>query len=256
MNFGEDYAKAYDAFYRTKDYVGEAKFVRDRLRLVTGDGALNILDLGCGTGLHDVELVSAGHTVMGVDMSTQMLAHAVERRRKLPAAVQQRLEFRSGDARTVRAEQTFDAGISLFHVMSYILVEVDLEVALATARSHLSPGRAFLFDFWYGPAVVADPPQRRARDVEENGRHIRRVTTPHWNKAHDTVRIVFDVEETDDAGIVRRTSEDHVMRYFFESGLQTAMSAAGFKIVEIAEWLTGVTPGEKSFGVYVIARAV
>jgi len=256
VNFGEDYAKAYDAFYRTKDYVGEAKFVRDRLRLVTGDGALNILDLGCGTGLHDVELVSAGHTVMGVDMSTQMLAHAVERRRKLPAAVQQRLEFRSGDARTVRAEQTFDAVISLFHVMSYMAGDGDFEVALATARSHLSPGGAFLFDFWYGPAVNADPPQKRERVVEDAGTRIRRTTTPHQDISRDIVRIVFDVEETKLATAeTHHASEEHVMRYFFEETLRKSLLAAHFEVVEIGEWLTGHSPGTSSFGVYALAKA-
>lgn len=257
MNFGEDYAKAYDAFYRTKDYAGEAKFVCDQLHKIMGNVPLKILDVGCGTGLHDVEFISAGHTVFGVDTSTQMLAQATERRGTLPTALQHRLEFTLGDARALGLGKTFDAAVSLFHVMSYMADDGDFEAALAAIRSHLNPGGAFLFDFWYGPAVLAAPPQKRERVVEEAGTHIRRTTTPHHDHSTDLVRIVFDVEKTDLATAkVSHASEEHVMRYFFEEGLEKSLSAARFETIEICEWLTGHLPTETSFGVYVLAKAI
>ena len=255
MNFGKDYAKAYDAFYRQKDYAGEARFVAERLKSIAGDDALRILDLGCGTGLHDVELVRAGHTVTGVDMSAEMLAHAGARRDALPAELAPRLRFTSGDARTVRTNDTFDAVISLFHVMSYMAGEGDLDRALETVRAHLKPGGSLLFDFWYGPAVVADPPGPRERVVDEDGYSIRRSTTPHWDKPNDTVRIVFDVDKTEIAtGERSATSEEHVMRYYFEEGLRQALARHGFVVVEFAEWLTAAPPRADTFGVYVLAK--
>lgn len=255
MSFGHDYANAYDAFYRTKDYAGEARFVCERLRTVAGDGALDILDLGCGTGMHDVEFVSRGHTVLGVDRSNQMLMHAQERRQVLDPAAQKRLSFCSGDARNFVAGRKFDAVVSLFHVMSYMSGEGDLDAALATARSHLRPDGVFLFDFWYGPAVLEDPPQRRERVIEQTDRRIRRITTPHWDRVRNIVKIEFDVEETDKiAGTSNRTAEEHVMRYFFEDGLNYALTEAGFHLVETGEWLTGRLPTASSFGVYALAK--
>jgi len=251
MSFGQYYARSYDAFYRTKDYAVEAQFVHDCIGRICGGGPLRILDIGCGTGLHDIELLKAGHDVTGVDMSPAMLAHAEERWIALPAPDREHLRFVQGDARTLRTSQTYDAVISLFHVMSYMAGDGDFTAALKTARAHLAPGGAFLFDFWYGPAVMADPPQARERVVEEEGRRIRRTTTPYWDRDKDRVRILFHVEEDGKT----TASEEHVMRYFFADGLATALLAAGLEIVESGEWLTGATPHEKTFGVYVLARA-
>lgn len=251
MSFGPDYARAYDAFYHTKDYAAEARFVCDRLAALTGHGPLRILDIGCGTGLHDTLLVESGHDVTGADMSGDMLARADQRRDGLPATLRDKLRFTQGDARTLRTGRTYDAVISLFHVMSYMAGDGDFEAALRTARAHLEPGGAFLFDFWYGPAVLADPPRPRERSVSEGGVHIRRLTTPHWDKDRDCVRIVFDVEETGGP----KSREEHVMRYFFEPGLRQALTAAGFETIEAGEWLTGAQPHDKAFGVYALAKA-
>jgi SAM-dependent methyltransferase len=255
MSFGPEYARSYDAFYRSKDYAAEARFVRERLATVVNDEALCILDIGCGTGLHDAILAEAGHTITGADMSDGMLARAIQRRDALPGPLRKKLNFVQGDARTLRTGHTYDAVISLFHVMSYMAGDGDFEAALRTARAHLKPGGAFLFDFWYGPAVLADPPQARERMVDENGVQIRRMTTPYWEKARDAVRIIFDVEEVVD-GPARKSTEEHVMRYFFEDGLRQALQQAGFETLEVREWLTAARPHEKSFGVYALGRAI
>lgn len=257
MSFSEHYAKAYDALYRTKDYPAEARFVRAQLQKIIGGTPLRILDMGCGTGLHAAELAGAGHIVVGVDMSAQMLARAEERRKMLSEPARSRLSFQVGDARNVRLGSTFDAVVSLFHVMSYMAGDGDFDAALATVRAHLKPGGAFLFDFWYGPAVLADPPQSRERIVEDAGKRIRRTTTPHWDRVQNVVRIVYDVEETDLATLgATHMSETHVVRYFFEDALKASLVAAGFQLVGLGEWLTELAPSPSTFGVYILARAV
>lgn len=256
MNFGQDYSRSYDDFYRNKDYSAEARFVSEKLAAIIGHAPLNILDIGCGTALHAAELAAAGCRVTGIDSSADMLARAEERKKRLPLAIGQNLSFMKGDARNFRTGCTYDAVISLFHVMSYMADEGAFNDALASARAHLTPGGAILFDFWYGPAVLADPPKRRDREVELEGRRIRRITNPHWDRARDVVRIEFDVIESDAGGKSSSTHEEHPMRYFFEDGLRRSLVSAGFAVVEIAEWLTGKSPNEKSFGVYALARAV
>lgn len=46
------------------------------LRQWNADGAVSLLDLGCGTGLMAQELVRPGRVIDGVDLSSRMLAHA------------------------------------------------------------------------------------------------------------------------------------------------------------------------------------
>ena len=257
MSFEEAYARAYDAFYRAKDYPAEAKFAAERLSTILGQTSFSILDIGCGTGLHDIELAGAGYDVTGVDASLDMLNRANARRADLAAGMQKALRFFSGDAKNFNLGKTYDAAISLFHVMSYMSGGTDFDLALNTARTHLRSGGAFLFDVWYAPAVMAEPPQRRQRDVKEGDRHISRVTTPHWEKERNLVRIVFDVTEinvvTGDSMVSR---EEHLMRYFSIPDLEFSLTKARFEITEVGEWLTGNTPSERSFGIYVLARAV
>ncbi len=141
--------------------------------------------------------------------------------------------------------------------MSYMAGDGDLDAALETVRAHLAPGGAFLFDFWYGPAVIANPPHARERSVDESGRHIRRMTTAHWEPERDIARIVFDVEETNlTTGTKTKLSEEHIMRYYFEDGLHKSLAAHGFEVLDFGEWLTGLAPTTSTFGVYALARAV
>ncbi len=257
MSFEETYARAYDALYRAKNYPAEAKFVSERLATVLGETSFSILDIGCGTGLHDIELARAGHAVTGVDASVDMLNLAIERRAHLAPDIQKLLTFSPGDARNFDLGKTHDAAISLFHVMSYMSGETDFDMALNTARLHLRPGGAFLFDVWYAPAVIAEPPQRRQRDIQHGDSHIRRVTTPYWEKEKNLVRIVFDVIETNVVtGHSTASREEHLMRYFSVTDLESSLSKARFEITEIGEWLSGDVPSERSFGVYALARAV
>jgi predicted TPR repeat methyltransferase len=78
--------------------------------------------------------------VHGVDLSDVMLARAAARKATLPPEEAEHLTFASGDELTVRTSATYDAVISLFHVMSYHTINADLEAAFETAASQLTPG--------------------------------------------------------------------------------------------------------------------
>jgi ubiquinone/menaquinone biosynthesis C-methylase UbiE len=51
----------------------------DAVRFVLGEGPRRVLDLGAGTGLLTARLVAAGHEVVAVDPSAEMLAQLAER---------------------------------------------------------------------------------------------------------------------------------------------------------------------------------
>jgi len=55
----------------TRDSLQEVDFIIDELRLPPSS---RILDIGCGTGRHAVELARRGYKVTGVDISSGMLA--------------------------------------------------------------------------------------------------------------------------------------------------------------------------------------
>ena len=151
------YAAYYDLLYRDKDYAGEAAYVQGLIRR-HAPGARHILELGCGTGRHADALTNLGFRVTGVDRSGEMVARARER-----AVGRQDLQFMEGDLRDFRSGRKYEVVLALFHVMSYQTENADLAAAFTTAAEHLAPGGIFIFDCWYGPGVLTDPPTTRVR---------------------------------------------------------------------------------------------
>jgi len=215
MNVFGDYARYYDLLYQDKDYDGEAQFINGLIKKYAPN-AKNLLELGCGTGIHAEKLAAMGYSVHGVDLSDAMLARAEIRKTTLPPEDAERLTFASGDVRTVQAGMTYDAVISLFHVMSYQTSNADLEAAFKTAASHLTPGGLFLFDFWYGPAVLTQRPEVRVKRLEDDHIKVTRIAelVMHVNENIVYVNYTVFIEEKE-TGKVEQLQETHQMRYLF-----------------------------------------
>ncbi len=101
-----NYANRYDAQDFTAGTVGEVDFIESE---IGGNRACKILDIGCGTGRHSIELTRRGYSVVGVDLSESMLAKACAKAR----AAGFRVDFRQADARRLPFQQEFDLAIML-----------------------------------------------------------------------------------------------------------------------------------------------
>lgn len=64
MEVFQDYAYYYNAFYRDKNYRAEAEQVNLLLKKY-GKDVKRIINFGCGTGKHDMELTGMGVSVHG-----------------------------------------------------------------------------------------------------------------------------------------------------------------------------------------------
>jgi len=72
--FGAGYAAYYNLLYQEKDYAGEAAYIDGMVKQYC-PAAQSVLNLGCGTGRHDFELLKLGYQGgVGVDQSREMLA--------------------------------------------------------------------------------------------------------------------------------------------------------------------------------------
>jgi len=233
----DTYARYYDLLYQDKDYVAEVTYVTS---LITkhNSQANKILELGCGTGAHAEYLARMGYIVHGVDMSEEMLVRAEARKATLPSEVAARLTFSLGDARSIRTQQTFDVVISLFHVMSYQSTNTDLSAVYETAAVHLSTGGLFLFDFWYGPAVLLQKPEVRVRRMEDDEIKVTRIAEPiihvNTNVVDVNYTIFIEVKQT---GEVEEVNETHRMRYLFLPEL-ISYGCGGFNEISSNAWMT------------------
>jgi len=58
--FGAGYAAYYNLLYQEKDYAGEAAYIDGMVKQYC-PAAQSVLNLGCGTGRHDFELLKLGY---------------------------------------------------------------------------------------------------------------------------------------------------------------------------------------------------
>lgn len=234
-----DYARYYNVLYQDKDYAGEADFVLSCLKR-RHEAPRTLLDLGCGTGRHALEMARRGVSVTGVDRSATMLemgCQALAAAPDLPPDITPP-RLLEGDARTVRLDARFDAVTSLFHVMSYQNTEEDALAELETARRHLKPGGCFLFDFWYGPGVLTDPPTERERAMEDARTRVQRHARPVHRISDNIVEVHYDIRLTDKAtGSESSLSEMHAMRYWFLPELRYLARMTGFQPVAAGAWM-------------------
>ncbi len=249
------YAAYYDLLYRDKDYAAEAGYVAALLRSVAPQAA-SLLELGCGTGGHAVEFAKLGFDVSGIDLSAPMVARAQARRAAEPALAP-RLCFERGDVRSHRAGRRFDAVASLFHVISYQTTNEDLADAFMTARVHLDPGGAFVFDAWWGPAVLSDRPRHVVKEAADERIALRRETRPVLRFEDDVVDVHFDVQIRALAdGREQQVQECHSMRYLFGPEVRGLLAAAGFELQRAEQWMTGKALSDATWYACFVAKAV
>lgn len=135
----ENYGRKYENECYIHGTLGECDFIDRELAF---DKSLKILDIGCGTGRHAVELAQRGYTVTGIDLSESMLTVAKEKAAKAAVSV----DFRRCDARELPFKGEFDAAIMLCGG-AFPLMEIDdmnFQI-LKNATQALKPRGKFIF---------------------------------------------------------------------------------------------------------------
>ena len=102
----ENYAEKYDEESFAQGTIGECDFIEQELAF---DKQLKILDVGCGTGRHSIELAKRGYDLTGIDLSGSML----EKAKKKAEQNGVRVGFLQHDARNLQFKRAFDAAIML-----------------------------------------------------------------------------------------------------------------------------------------------
>ena len=247
-------ASLYDEFYEKKDYVAESEYINALIQR-HARGSKSLLDLGCGTGRHAVRLAENGYTVVGIDRSKGMLTQAGAQREKLPPLVRERLSFLEHDIRTIRLGEQFDVVVALFHVISYQTSNEDVLAAFATAKVHLRSHGLFIFDFWYGPGVLGNPPTPRIKRAGDASHLLLRVAEPtvHVHENTVDVRYLF-VEAKKAVGSYQEFSETHKMRYFFKPELFFFLEQSGLKPLTLVEWMTDRGLANNTWSAVLVAR--
>ncbi len=243
--FGDLYSQYYDLLYKDKDYASEVEYVHGLIQKYSFD-CKTILDLGCGTGRHDELLCEKGYIVYGVDISEGMLKKANERRK----GKEDKLYFVQSKIQDLELSEKFDVIISLFHVLSYQTLNEEVIKYFETAKKHLREKGIFIFDFWYGPAVLTDLPTVRVKRLEDESIRITRIAEPMLHPQKNIVDVNYTIFiENKENKLFTEIKEIHKMRYFFDPELELFCDMLGFKILAKYKWMTEKSPDFKSWNV-------
>lgn len=239
------YSRYYDLLYSDKDYVAEVEYIDSLLQRYGVDGT-ELLEFGSGTGKHGRLLAQCGYRVTGIERSADMVTQA---------QLVDGFQCQVGDITTVQIGRSFDAVLSLFHVISYQISNQSVQSVFARAAEHLAPGGLFIFDVWYSPAVYAQSPSVRIKRLESDGIGITRIAEPECYPNENRVDVNYQIyAQEKSSGEVEILSETHRIRHFSLPELDLFAQMNGFERVGAEEFLTGNTPSEETWGVCLIFK--
>jgi len=123
--------------------------------------------------------------------------------------------------------------------MSYQITNSDLIAAFSTAKAHLGKNGLFIFDCWYGPAVLTDRPKVRLKQIENENLIIYRFAEPEIFPNEIIVHVHYLVITNDKSNNqMYKFKETHQMRYLFKPEIEYMLNQTGFDLLYCKEWMT------------------
>ncbi|MCD4737515.1 MAG: class I SAM-dependent methyltransferase [Bacteroidales bacterium] len=101
-----NYSGSYDKESFTQGTINEVDFIENEIGF---NKNTTILDVGCGTGRHSIELAKRGYRVTGIDLSDDQIQRAINKAAKANV----KTEFLIKDARSFSFEDQFDLVIMI-----------------------------------------------------------------------------------------------------------------------------------------------
>jgi SAM-dependent methyltransferase len=193
----------------------------------------SILDLGCGTGNHVLELGKRGYNVIGLDFSQNCLKCAQAKVQCEPE-LKSKVHFILQDLKEVALKAEFDVILALFGVLSYIPEDDDIPELLLKIRNLLKPGGLFMGEIWQYSGVPSNF-TNKSRGVSKE-EHIELVRTIQAQKLKDSytteVKMDFTLKNTETKETVETFSEFHYMRGYDLNDFKQMLEGAGLKLLK------------------------
>lgn len=217
----ENYSEQYDNESFTQGTNGECDFIEKELDF---NKEVTILDVGCGTGRHAIELAKRGYQITGIDLSEAQLKKAREKAQS--AGVE--IDFQRQDARKLPFQNQFDVAIMLCEG-GFPLMETDemnFEILRHVTKALRNPAK-FIFTTLNGLFPLFHSVEKfcAANAQEENA--------AYRNNKFDlmTFRDYNTTEITDDSGNIMTLKSNE--RYYIPSEITWLLKSLGFQKIDI-----------------------
>jgi len=217
----ENYGQKYDQEGFAQGTIGECDFIEKELNY---NKELRIIDVGCGTGRHAIELSKRGYPVTGIDLSESMLEKAREKAKHDGLQI----DFLRHDARNLPFENQFDVAIMLCEG-GFPLMETDemnFEILKNVSKS-LRQRSKFIFTTLNG----LFPLFHSINDFHAQGAVDGNATYDSKNFDLMTFRDYNITKVVDDDGVEKELACNE--RYYVPSEITWLLKTVGFTKIEI-----------------------
>ncbi len=217
----ENYAHKYDKECYVGGTVGECDFIEKE---IGEDKTLRILDIGCGTGRHAIELTKRGYAVTGIDLSEDQLKGAREK----AVAAGLNIRFEKHDARCLPFKKEFDLAIMLCEG-GFSLMETDemnFEILKSATRAMKDKGK-FIFTTLNGLFPLFHSVKEFYESAQKEGRSECKESSFDLMtfREHNTVIV------EDDSGNKKELKCNE--RYYVPSEIKWLLKTLGFGKIDI-----------------------
>ena len=230
----DNYGNQYDKEIFVQGTLGECDFIEKELN---HDRSKKILDIGCGTGRHAIELTKRGCQVTGIDLSEGQLKRAREKAEKEGLSI----SFSRQDARNLPFKKEFNAAIMLCEG-GFPLMETDemnFEI-LKNASESLKENGKFIFTTLNGLfPLFHSINEFHDREKDEGARYLSET---------------FDLMTMRDRNVTTFIDDDGKKlellcneRYYLPSEITWLLKSLGFKTIDIFGATLGAYSREDAF---------
>lgn len=217
----ENYGQKYDNENFTQGTIGECDFIEQEINY---DKTQRIVDIGCGTGRHSIELSKRGYIVTGIDLSDSLLKKAKEK----SGEQNLKINFQKHDARKLPFKNEFDVAIMLCEG-AFPLMETD-EMnykILKNATKSLKRYGKFIFTTLNGLFPLYHSVEEFCASTSKEG------NTTYRSNTFDlmTFRDYNIIEVEDDFGNKKKLECNE--RYYVPSEISWLLKTLGYKKIDI-----------------------
>jgi 2-polyprenyl-3-methyl-5-hydroxy-6-metoxy-1,4-benzoquinol methylase len=217
----ENYGKKYDNESFAQGTLGECDFIEKE---INHNKFLKIIDIGCGTGRHSIELSQRGYSVTGIDLSESLLEKAREKANQKGLQI----DFFKHDARNLPFDKQFDVAIMMCEG-GFPLMETDemnFEILRNVSKS-LKENAKFIFTTLNGLFPIFHSIEEFCASNSDDGN-----ATYHKNTFDLMTFRDYNVTKVEDDNGIEKELECNE-RYYIPSEITWLLKSLGFTKIDI-----------------------
>ncbi len=184
-----------------------------------------VLELGAGTARVSAALAKAGHEVVALEPSAEMIKRGQAR---LKAERLSGVTYVQDDMRSVRLDRQFPLIIAPFNTLMHLYTLSDQDAALQIVRAHLAPGGRFAFDLYTPNFNELGVLRLEPEWADVGGENSELFLLQTHDPDAQTLTSHYFLDTTDETGILQRQRSTLTQRYFYRFELERALQQNGF----------------------------